>query len=296
MRRIVALLAISSALVLTACASTPAGVDGDLLNGWGAAPTPASVLPVAGDCYSETDGNMLTNTPTPCAQTHLIEVSHVGTFIDADAAGQTVPAANSSAIKGAYGACVSASKTYLGADFHSGMMTLQVATPDQDAWSGGARWFRCDLSAIISLDDPVATTANAQFKGELATSKTSALRLTCVDWTDHSDYIDAFKQADCAKSHNGEFVGAYAASAGTEYSDTTFQNLAQSGCESMVTKYLGLSGSRDESNTVGWAWSNTDEDAWAGGDHNIRCYAAAFTHDSKFIGSVKGIGLKTAKG
>ena len=50
------------------------------------------------------------------------------------------------------------------------------------------------------------------------------------------------------------------------------------------------------SNTVGWAYSYTDEDAWANGDHYIRCYAAAFTHDKKFIGSVKGIGTRTAKG
>ncbi len=296
MRRIVALLAVSSALLLTACTSTPAGVDGDLLNAWGAAPTPTGTLPVVGDCYSSTDGDMLTNTPTPCTQTHLIEVSHVGTFVDADAAGKTAPTAGSSGFKAVYGACASASKSYLGADFHSGMITLQVGTPDDAAWAGGARWFRCDLSAIVSIDDTVATTTATVFKGALVSSKNTSFRLTCIDWTSKNDYINNFKQASCGKGHNGEYVGAYEAPSSTSYTSSSFEGIADDGCEGMVAKYLGLNTAHDTSETVGWTWSAPEKDVWTDGDHYVRCYAAAFTHDSKFIGSVKGIGLKTAKG
>jgi len=292
MRRIVAIVAISSALALAGCAATPAGVDGNLVNDWKALPAPTAVLPVEGDCYSSPAADMLENAPVACTTDHEVEVVHVGTFDSADAAKPNAPAAGTTAMKGAYGVCLGAAKKYLGADFHDGLMELNVVTPDANGWAGGQRWFRCDVNQVEALSDLELTGSTVSFKGILA--KAGPLKLACVSWVDKGSYIDDWTLTACSKSHTGEYVGTYTAP-NVAYTVKKFNALGDNGCWPLVARYLGISASSG-SNTVGWAYSYTDEDAWANGDHYIRCYAAAFTHDKKFVGSVKGIGTRTAKG
>lgn len=296
MRRWLAVAAIGCALALSAC-SLPAGVDGNMVDDWPALPTPQAVVPVAGDCYQTALAYMLDNAPVPCQQFHLIEVAYVGTFTGTDATGSQPPAIDSTARRDAYAACVAPAKAFLGGDWHTGQLLMTVAVPDADAWSGGQRWFRCDVSELTSSGSQgVPITSTQDLKGVL--SGPNAQVLTCVNWDDHGDYINNFRKASCAAKHSGEFAGIYTASDLPWLTSSSARTtLATNGCISVVAKFLGFSSAKTyASATVGYAWNNFDEDQWKIGDRGIRCFAAAFTKDKKFVGSVKGIRGATAKG
>jgi hypothetical protein len=295
MRRYVAVVAVVATLALSACSSLPSGVDGDLTNDWAAVPAPAPVQPVVGDCYSTDDSNMLQNKPIECTDSHEVEVAAIGQFTGADADASAPPDEGSTPMRTAYGKCDSAAKSYLGDDWHTGLMQLTVAVPDSDAWSGGARWYRCDLKSIEYPDSTDTTTTSKPFKGILA--KANPVKLSCVSWTTHSTYISDYRVSSCSSKHEGEYAGLFNSTTSTYPSTTSkYQTVAGDGCETVVAKFLGLSTTKDYNESVGWAWTYTAEARWDLGDRSIRCFAAAFTKDSKFVGSVKGIGLKTAKG
>lgn len=296
MRRLLAVAAIVvSALAMTACANPP-GVDGNLVNDWSAMAAPQGSAPVVGGCYALNAADMTGNPPVDCHEPHFIEVVHVGTFTGTDAARVTAPPLGSPSELKAYAACTSAAKAYLGADWHAGLVALSIVLPDENGWKGGARWYRCDVSTISSIEDGTPSTAVSSLKGKLATSKVNML--ACVDWDDEKTYISNFRTASCTAKHAGEYAGAAVSSASTPYpsSDKAYERLADSGCEAQVAAFLGLSGTRITNYSVGWAYTYTSKTQWKMGNHAIRCYAAAYTHNKYFTQSVKGIGNRTPKG
>ncbi len=289
----VAVIAVVSALALSAC-SLPAGIDGNLVNSWSAAPAPKGTLPVAGDCYDDDGSNMLDNPPVSCTSSHVLDVAYVGTFTGADAARVTPPAVGSPQQRAAYAKCQAPTATFLGADWHSGMVQLSVSLPDEAGWTGGARWFRCDVS-ILDYPDGDTTSYSIALKGSLKTDTAASLR--CVVWKDHKTYITNLAKSTCAKPFNGEYAGFFTApNTAFPSTDKKESQIGQDGCEGVVAHFLGFSGHSDESQYVGWVSLHFDEDRWNSGDRTIRCFASAFTSDGKFTQSVKGIGAKKPKG
>jgi hypothetical protein len=295
MRRLAAAIAVTSVLALAACSTLPAGVDGDLTNGWSSMPAATGTLPTLGGCYDGTDQDMMESVPFPCSTPHSEQVVKIGTFTGDDAGLAKSPAAGSTAIRDAFAECGPAANAYLGGDFHGGLVAVSVLVPDQKAWGGGARWFACEVDRVEAVDDLVPVETSGSLQGVLA--KPGPLRLSCVAWNVHGDALSDFRTSSCAKAHGGEYAGAFHVTPEMAVpSATKFNSLAASGCEGVVAKFLGLSGSRDNNRSVSWAWTYTTKTAWLDGDQTIRCYAAAVTRDNKFVGSVKGIGLRTAKG
>jgi hypothetical protein len=293
MRRIAVVIAATSVLALAACATLPAGLDGNLTNNWSPMPTPTAAPLVAGDCYNGLSSDTQQDIPVSCTSSHEVQLIAVGTFTGTDAAATTAPASGSTAIRDAYRDCDTAAAAYLGADFNDGLLQLSVVVPDQPAWSGKARWYACDLAEIDTLSDYVDIPSERSFKGALRHA--GPLKLSCETWTNHKTYIeDDFTSASCAKPHTGEFAGVFDASSALDPESKTFPNVAEDACEGVVDKFLGPGGA--DNLTVGWTWADVDEDNWSDGDHYIRCFAVAYTHDDRFIGSVKGIGRRTAKG
>lgn len=295
MRRWLVAAAVGCALALSAC-STPTGPDGDLGDDWSAMPTPRSVPPVVGGCYPTRLPNMLVNAIGPCDRSHLVQTVYVGTFAGADASASAPPAEISAARKRAYAACTTAARTFLGGDWHTGLFGLGLSVPDKAGWSGGERWFRCDVNETDSAASNSAEQMSTRdLRGVLAGPHAEVL--TCVDWDNSKKYISNFRGVSCARKHDGEFAGVFTATDLPWLTSSARSTLAEKGCAGVVASFLGFGNVKAYvSETVGYAWNNFDEDQWNLGDRGVRCFAAAFTKDRKFIGSVKGIRSATAKG
>jgi len=293
-RRIAALAILMSVLAMGACSSLPGGVDGNLADEWAPPPSPAAVLPVAGACYDAPVSDMQVNAPTPCAGQHLLEVVKVGAFTGSAASATSAPLPGSSAMLAAFADCHTAATGYLGGEVHGGLLKLTMVWPDAKAWTGGARWYRCDLTRVQAASSLLPVAASGSVRGALAAP--GPLVLSCIDWTRHSGYLDDYRSTPCAKQHNAEYAGAFhAPHDGYPSSPAAFKRLAGAGCEGVVARYLGLKGGTDTNASVGWAWSYAEKTPWEQGDRYIRCFAAAFTAKGTMTGTVHGIGTATAK-
>jgi len=296
MRRWWALVAMAAvALALGGCAR-PAGVDGDLTNGWPAFARAQTPIPDAGVCYPrEYDPTWYGDfdSAVDCkSETHQTETVFVGALTGADADRTAPPLAGSAARKAAYTRCQQAANDYLGDDWQSAKVDLGLVLPDDKAWTGGARWYRCDAIHFQDSDyNTVATSGSV--KDGLRGSR--PLAVTCLTVTDDGkNAVTKTDDADCDKPHNGEFAGIYRAADGAWPADENARRkLANNGCEAIVAHFLGYSGDQAISNYLGWMAQGFNEDQWNLGDRSERCFALAFNGKSvngaRIIGSVKGL-------
>jgi hypothetical protein len=283
-------------LGLAGC-SLPPGIDGKLANNWSSLSAPAQQLPQVGACYVSTYNDMLDSPPVACTTQHAVEVAYVGTFTGATASRVTPPPAESVEMKSAYASCQKPVNSYLGGDWHRGLVTVDVTTPTDNGWTGGARWYRCDVSAVFDLDYLDSTDSSVSLKGVLTHS--SAYNASCVRWTDHksTDRIDNTKPTSCSSWFNGEYAGFYTApNQAWPTTDKKRDAIAQAGCETVVGHYLGFSGNTFASNYVGWVHWGFDETRWNSGDRTIRCFTWNFNGNGRFTASVKGIRGNRPKG
>jgi Septum formation len=283
-----------AALALAGCA--PAGTDGNLTNGWAAFPAAKTPTPVVGACYPAAyqptwKGDF--SSAVDCAtKTHETETVFVGGFTGADADGSAPPAAGSDGRRSAFAQCVAAAHDYLGGDWTDAKLTLGLVVPDDAAWHGGARWYRCDVEQY--KDSALQTRATeGSVKGGLTGAR--PLAITCITVTDDGKgSVTGWTDVSCDQPHNGEYAGSYTASDAPWPSDVnTRHNLAKSGCESMVAQFLGFSGTTFQSTYLGWLAAGFEEDRWTAGDRTERCYVLAITGNSanttRILGSVKGL-------
>ena len=279
-------------LAVTGCAP-PAGTDGDLTNGWPAFPAARTPTPGAGVCYP--GGYQPTwhgdfGSAVDCAsRPHQTETVFVGAFTGADAAAP--PAAGSQPLQDAFAGCVAAARDYLGGEWTDARITMGVVVPDAAAWTGGARWYRCDVTQYT--DSALGTVATAgSVKGGLLGAR--PLAIGCITATDDGKgSVTRFADAGCDQPHNGEYAGAYLAPAGPWPTGDALTSLVRTGCESVVAQFLGFSGSTFQSNYLAWMATGFDEDRWTTGDRSERCYVLAITgntvNDTRILGSVKGL-------
>jgi hypothetical protein len=273
----------------------PSGVDGDLANGWPALPEAKVPVPVAAVCYTErTSGTWYGDSDSvPCTDTHDAETVFVGTYSGSAADRTSPPDEGSPDQATAYGQCLKNSADYLGAAYESGNLELLLVQPDDAAWTGGGRWFRCDIvrykdAGQLTIDDSASSVKDG-LRGS------QPLVLTCKTVTDDGNgNITAEQFTDCAQPHNSEYAGLFTGpDVAWPSSETTRDNLASNGCEAVVAKFLGFTGSTVDSQYLGWEYSAFNEDQWALGDRTIACSVLGFSGNSsngaRFVGSVKGI-------
>jgi hypothetical protein len=275
-----------TALLLTGC-GRPAGVDGDLTNGWPALPDAKVQVPAVGACYPQPYTSVWIGEfhPQPCAQPHNAETAYVGTFPEN---GANPPAPGSPALAAAYAQCQQGANAYLGGDWHSELVELRIVRPDIAAWTGGARWYRCDL---IRVSDAYQTEigASGSLKGDLTGARTAAYG--CLATTEQGETVTAATPIDCAQPHGAEFAGVYTApDVPWPTADATRDKMGSNGCEDVVARFLGYASTSQWHNSqVGWWETSFDPDQWALGDRAIPCFAYAFTKSHKMIGTVRGI-------
>lgn len=297
-RVIAAAAALCATLALSGCAGLPAGTDGNLTNDWPAMAQAKLTIPAAGTCYQSQYNRVGYGDVgvVDCALTHYVETAYVGEFTGADAARSTPPAADSPALPATYAQCQKGANDYLGGDWHNGLLWLGLVVPSDNAWRGGARWFRCDL---VHYSDPFDETivSTGVVKGDLAGPRTTAY--TCLTTTEGTDQtILTATPADCASPHQAEFAGLYTApDVPYPSDDAARKKMGENGCENVVATFLGYaSPSQWRNQAVGLWWHGFSEGQWKLGDRTTECFAYAFTKSHQLIGSVKGIRDQTPRG
>ncbi len=274
------------ALLLTGC-GRPAGVDGDLTNGWPALPAAKVPAPQVGACYVGAFKSIwqATANPVSCAEKHDAETAYVGTFPDT---GANPPAAGSPALATAYDQCQQGTDAYLGGDWHTELVELRLLRPTNAAWAGGARWYRCDL---LRDSDAYQTevAAAGSLKGDLTGARVAAYG--CLATVEVGDTVTHATPIDCAQPHGAEFAGIFTApNVPWSTVDAVRVKMADDGCEGVVAKFLGYGSVGQWNNSqIGWWHTGFDPDQWALGDRAVQCFAYAFTKSHKMIGSVRGI-------
>lgn len=179
-------------------------------------------------------------------------------------------------------------------------MNLVLVLPSSNAWTGGARWFRCDITRYVNLHDNTELTDETNsVKDGLRGAR--PLALTCAtDTDDGNGVVTDDRVTDCAQPHNAEFAGLFSAPDIPWPTDgNQRRNLTARGCEAVVASYLGLPDGKVTNPALGWTFEQSSQDQWDLGNRTVRCYATGIKGDSangvRFTGSVKGIGTTPPK-
>ena len=294
MRRLAGLVVVMCVLALAGCARLPNGVDGDLVNDWGSMPAPKSTFPSVGTCFVENSSNLLTNPPMSCRARHTWETVALGTFSGSAAKAAAAPVTGSAAMLAAYHYCQLPARKYLGGDWHDGLLEFTVLPPDDGAWAGGARWFACLVAAAATVDYGGMTDRSSSLRSVL--TKAGPIKLACANWIFDRTAVDDIVSGSCAKRHSGEYAGTGTIAGSSLPEGSRWRKAASAACEAVVAHYLGFTGDHVDNSSVGWVWLRKTESDWYAGDHMVRCYASAWTHDHKFVGTVKGIRTAKARG
>jgi hypothetical protein len=282
--------------------SRPRGVDGDLVNNWPAMPAAKTGVPVVGACYDQPVSEVWFGdfSPVDCATTeHLTETVYVGTFTGSQAARSAPPDPDGTGagLAPQYAQCQQAATAYLGGDWHTALLGLQLVHPSDPAWRVGARWFRCDLVRYADPDQHDTAEAGT-LKGDLAGARRSAYGCLTVNTDKDRQQVLSSAPVDCAKPHGAQFAGTYTApDLPWQPDDAAREKIEDNGCEAVVSKFLGFASLSQWSNpALGWWELGFDETQWALGDRTVQCFAFAFTRSGTMVGSVKGIRNTTPKG
>jgi hypothetical protein len=196
----------------------------------------------------------------------------------------------------AYARCAEPTAAYIGGDWHEALTELELLIPDVDAWHRGDRSFRCELLGMSSLDYAQLGGTDMSFRGALA--KPTALSVGCITWLGRSESGSNFEPVPCTGPHRGEYVGVYTAPDGPWPATFTRLNaIAADGCKALVARFVGFPSWQQFNNpAIGYYEFGFQERQWDMGDRSVRCYAAAYTKDGNFVGSVKGIKTRSPKG
>src|SRR6185312_9581328 len=88
-----------------------------------------------------------------CELKHRTETVYVGEYSNPAAESATPPAEGSAGARAAYRKCDTETTAYVGGPWRTGRLWIGVTHPSPAAWTGGARWFRCELLEISSIED-----------------------------------------------------------------------------------------------------------------------------------------------
>lgn len=292
MRRWIAAIALGGATALTfSGCGNPAGVDGDLTDDWVAVSEPKPFVPPAEVCHSGdySDVAYLSSfNPVDCATSHRLETVHVGEFTGGAASASAPPKKGSPEIRAAYAECDAKAKEFVGSDWRNGRLWLGIVLPSPQAWTGGSRWFRCDITEVNNVEDNGDTTSRTgSVKGALKTA--SPLSLGCYQVKLARDSsIDTMPGIQCTRDHNSEFAGVYSAPEGAYPSKSTDWDKLHNECRKVIAKYAGVPNDGNLKYRTGVVSLPGNADEWEGGNRGVRCYL--WLSERKVNRSLKGAG------
>jgi hypothetical protein len=273
---------------------TPAGVDGDLTDDWRPFAAATQFAPKSGECHVSVDSaSFLTSyQPVDCGQTHVAETIHLGTFTGALAERPTPPQVGSAAIRPAFTECDAKATAFVGGDWRGARLTVNVVPPSPAGWKGGARWFRCDLVAVPTVEPRFFAGRPHDYpmqqSGSLrdALTRPSPLAYGCLN----EDKWQELQQASCTKAHQYEYVGFWTAPDGP-YADANRNDRSiHAQCRTLVARYAKVPVDRMLPYRTGTRFQLPSEPAWDRGDRGIRCFY--WSDGKKLTRSIKDGGPK----
>ncbi|WIM96226.1 septum formation family protein [Actinoplanes oblitus] len=281
-------------LLVAAGCGNPGDVDGNLTNDWGAMAPATGFEPMADTCHLANfaaTGPRATYEEVDCTVRHRTETVFVGTYTGTAADAEQPPSENSAGARAAYHTCDEKTTAYVGAPWRTGRLWIGVTHPSPAAWTGGSRWFRCDVVELDSIEDNGALVERqGSLRGALATD--SGLRLGCYAIKlDDGGAIDTMPPAACTATHNAEFAGVWDAPADASYpkGDTAWEEF-HDGCRTVVSGYTGVPDDKNLQYRTGVVSLPGNTDVWAQGDRGVRCYL--WLDGAELTSTLKGKGTK----
>ncbi|GAA2693234.1 MULTISPECIES: septum formation family protein [Actinoplanes] len=282
-------------LLLAAGCGNPGNVDGDLTNDWGAMAPATGFEPMSETCHLANfaaTGPRATYEEVDCSVQHRTETVYVGTYTGSSADAEQPPAESSAAARAAYQICDQKVSTYVGAPWRTARLWIGVTHPSPAAWTGGSRWFRCDVVELDSIEDNGALVERqGTLRNALAAS--SDLELSCYAIKlDDGGAIDTMPPASCGSKHNAEFAGVWEAPSDASYpkGDAAWEDF-HDGCRTVVSAYTGVPNDKELQYRTGVVSLPGNSDVWTQGDRGVRCYL--WLDGAELTSSLKGKGTKS---
>ncbi|WP_430781320.1 septum formation family protein [Actinoplanes sp. G11-F43] len=290
-----AMTAATAALLAVAGCGNSNDVDGDLTNDWGAMAPATGFVPVAETCHLSNfavSGPRATYEEVDCAVAHRTETVFVGEHTAPAAEAAEPPTGAAAGARAAYRICDERTTQFVGGPWRDARLWIGVTHPSPAAWTGGARWFRCEVVELDSIEDDGALLQRAgSLRGALLAAG-NPLALGCYAITlDSAGAIATMPPADCATKHNAEYAGVWEAPAKAAYpkGDVAWERF-HAGCRERVAGFAGVPNDADLQYRTGVVSLPGNADVWAQGDHSVRCYL--WLDKAELTGSLKGKGTK----
>ncbi|MGC5032067.1 septum formation family protein [Micromonospora sp. DT229] len=275
------------ALALGGC-TRPEGTDGDLSDDWAPMAAPVVFTPAAQTCHPQpvVVGHLRDYAPVPCDQPHRVETMHVGTLPETDE--KEPPTAGSALMRTAFTECDQQVRKALGADWRIGRVRLSVVLPSPQGWTGGARWFRCDVRELSDLEDSTTVRRTASLAGALSGS--SPLRYGCFQAKADGNQVTEMVAVKCTARHRAEFVGVWKAPKSSYEAFLNNSTRNHRACRSLVAKYAKVPDDGNLEYRTGTIFYHPDEDEWRSGDRGVQCFM--WSNRRVLDRSVKGAGSR----
>jgi hypothetical protein len=286
-----AVLATAAALLLAGCGGTPPGVDGNLTNNWPAMPEAKIPLPADRACYDIQDPSPGASKLPPaveCGARHTVETVHVGIFTGGDAATDSPPPDGGPVQQRAYADCTKTANDWVGGDWRTGRVGVDLVVPTSVQWDAGGRWYRCDLVEFKDLDSYNVVSRTGSMKGALVGPQ--SLALGCFKVTLKGQDLDAMTATDCATVHNSEFAGLWEAPpAGYPADANQREKMQLDGCRGVIASFTGIPNDDKLRYRVGQITYGFGKADWELGNRGARCYI--WMESKNFTSSLKGVGV-----
>ncbi|MFC3501928.1 septum formation family protein [Micromonospora krabiensis] len=290
MRRWWTAVVVGATAVLGLGACAPAGLDADLTDDWPAPVAAKTFVPAAGVCHlAVQDVGYLTGyDPVDCAESHRVETLHVGTLSGAAAAQPAPPTVGSAGIRAARAECDREANKAVGGEWRTGRLAVDVVFPSPAAWTGGARWFRCDAGEVRGLDDGVVNPRTGSLRGALKGDAPLAHR--CFNPTLEKDAIKEMVPASCTARHHAEFVGVYQAPDISFAAFTRATLDTHKACRKLLAGYAKVPNDGNLQYRAGTIFYHPFEQEWRNGNRGVQCFL--WVSDRNLTRSMKGAGSK----
>ncbi|MFY1617327.1 septum formation family protein [Micromonospora sp. WMMD736] len=267
-----ALTAAILTMTLAGC-GTPAGTDGDLADDWQPMAAAQQFVPKADECHliDEATSYLSSYSPVDCAKTHKVETFHVGTFTGALATRTAPPKTESATMRSTFADCDKRAKQFVGGDWRDARLSVQVAPPSPAAWSGGARWYRCDIFELDEVNGPngesdAAIQRGGSLRNALATR--SPLHYGCMN----EDKWNMLRPVACTAGHQFEYAGTWMAPDRSWDDATRDEDSIHAACRKVIARYAKVPVDGDLVYRTGTSYRFPNRLLWERGDRGVRCY------------------------
>ncbi len=264
--------AVALGAALTGCGA-PDGTDGDLTDKWPELAAPSGFTPTPDACHVAGFADVQARSAyeqVDCDRPHKTETVAVGTYTGDEAVATAPPAPGTAGAQDAYADCDALTVAFVGGDWRTARLWIGVTRPTPAAWTGGARWYRCELVEVSSIEDDGDLVNRTGSLRSVLTDQASPLRLTCYAvQLDAAGAIDTMPARSCTAVHNAEFAGVWTAGELPYPKQGAEWVPFHAGCRALIAKYVGVPNDKNLEFRTGVVSLPGGPDVWA----TMRCAA-----------------------